>query len=431
MKLGSAAQLIEHLEREIVAGNLAAGDRVASIRATADRFGLAPNTVASAYRSLTTRGRLVTRGRRGTFVVGSPDVMAPLVADIPEGLIDLATGEPDRTLLPELGPALAALGGSPTTYGDPALDQGFLVAARSALGAECIPADHIAAVSGAVDGIERVLGAYLRPGDAVAVEDPGWVATAQLVRAMHFVPVPVAVDESGIQADALSEVAAELSAVIVTPRSQNPTGVVTSPDRAEEIAAIVRRHPEIVVVEDDHMGPTGGGHLAAVGPRVDRWAFVRSFAKSLGPDLRLAALTGDEATVNRVQSRQMAGPGWVSHILQRTAAGLLASPEAAELSLRASEEYAERRRQLVEALRRRGCRAIGSTGLNVWAQVDDEAAAVRSANEAGFAIRAGAPFRHATPTAVRISVGRLDPARIDEVAEAVTTPPSLVRARRA
>src|SRR5205085_2710779 len=95
-------------------------------------------------------------------------------------------------------------------------------------------------------------------------------------------------------------------------------------------------HPDVLVVEDDHAGPIAGvvAHTVVTRDR-ERWAVVRSVAKSLGPDLRVAALTGDRTTVDRVEGRMRLGTGWVSHLLQEAVVALWDDPRTADAVARA------------------------------------------------------------------------------------------------
>lgn len=63
-----AAQLRELLARRILAGSLGPGERLPPVRELAATLGIAPGTVARAYRELEQAGLLVAHGRRGTFV---------------------------------------------------------------------------------------------------------------------------------------------------------------------------------------------------------------------------------------------------------------------------------------------------------------------------------------------------------------------------
>jgi len=63
-------QVKRQLSEQITARELAPGTRLPTVRALADELGLAPNTVAKAYRELEAAGLIDTRGRAGTFVSG-------------------------------------------------------------------------------------------------------------------------------------------------------------------------------------------------------------------------------------------------------------------------------------------------------------------------------------------------------------------------
>jgi DNA-binding transcriptional regulator YhcF (GntR family) len=63
------AQLLERMR----SGDLPAGAKLPTVRALAEERGLAPNTVARAYRELEQAGAIETRGRNGTFVALSAD----------------------------------------------------------------------------------------------------------------------------------------------------------------------------------------------------------------------------------------------------------------------------------------------------------------------------------------------------------------------
>ncbi len=67
-KVPASEQVADRIRELIEAGSLRPGDRLPPIRDLAPELGLAPNTVAKAYRALEAGGLLVGRGRHGTFV---------------------------------------------------------------------------------------------------------------------------------------------------------------------------------------------------------------------------------------------------------------------------------------------------------------------------------------------------------------------------
>jgi DNA-binding transcriptional MocR family regulator len=419
-----AANLAEGLEAAIRDGALRPGALLPTVRALAKELAVSPTTVASAYRGLQRRGLLVAEGRRGTRVSLAPPLPLPASRTRGEGVRDLASGNPDPALLPRLGPFLARLaksGHAPHLYDDPAPHAPLVALARERFLAEELRCDATTIVSGALDGIERVLLARLRPGDRVAVEDPGFGGVLHLVRALGMTLLPVALDDEGPLPSALAGALARgASALVLTPRAQNPTGAALTPARAKELRRVLRARPGLLVIEDDHADLVAGAPARSVVTKETlHFAIVRSVSKGLGPDLRLAVLAGDAETIARVEGRQLLGLRWVSHVLQQLVALLAGDPATQRLLQRAASTYTDRRRALLDQLAARGVAAHGATGLNVWVPVPAEAPVLQQLLEAGFAVAPGERYRLQSPPGIRITSAALDPADASLVADAV------------
>ncbi|NOX31425.1 MAG: aminotransferase class I/II-fold pyridoxal phosphate-dependent enzyme [Actinobacteria bacterium] len=142
-------------------------------------------------------------------------------------------------------------------------------------------------------------------------------------------------------------------------------------------------------------------------------------AKSFGPDVRVAVIAGDDATIADLDMSVSVGPGWVSHLLQRVAAFHLDSESSQALVAAAGESYSARRQRLIDGLSHYGLAASGASGLNVWVPVADEQAAIEAVREAGYVVRAGDPYRISSSPAVRVTIASLDDRQIDAVAAAL------------
>lgn len=407
----TASEISDSVEDAIRRGLLAPGEGIPTVRGLAHELGVSPSTVAAAYRVLRTRGLLVTQGRRGSAVSARPPIQAGPPPDLPEHLRNLADGNPDRALLPDLAPALAAIAPDHVLYGESLVDGDLGRMARDAFAADGIPASGVAVVGGALDGLERVLLARLRPGDRIAVEDPGFTGVLDLLAALGLEAVPVSIDDAGILPDALERtLAAGVEALVVTPRAQNPLGAALDAARCRALQPVLARHPDVLLFEDDHAGAVSGApaHTLVEGSR-PRWAVVRSVAKTLGPDLRLAVLAADEATLARVEGRHLIGMRWVSHLLQRIVVVQWRDRGVARALRSAERVYTKRRQLLVSELARRGVAAHGRSGLNVWVPVGDEGATVRALAERGWAVAPGDRFRLRSGPAIRICIATLTP----------------------
>jgi DNA-binding transcriptional MocR family regulator len=422
----NASEIAASVEAAVAGGRLAPGAPLPSVRRLAGDLGVSPTTVAAALADLRRRGVVVSRSRSGTRVAERPPLRpAGPAGAVPEGARDLATGRPDPELLPDLTPVLRVIDAPWRGYGDEPVLPELAEVAAAAFAADGVPARRICAVNGALDGIERVLAAHLAPGDAVAVEDPGWPGVLDLARTLGLRLIPVGVDARGMVPAALAAAqVAGARAVVHTPRGHNPCGSALDAQRAEELRAVLAG--DLLVVEDDHLGPVAGTpwHTLAGGAR---WAAVRSVSKWLGPDLRLAVIAGDEATLARVEGRQSLGPGWVSGLAQRIAATLWTDPRVMAGVERAAAAYAERRAALAALVDA----APAPSGINLWIPVPDEEAAVRSLLAEGWAVAAGTPYRLSPGPAIRVTTAELLPAEAPRLAAAIEraiTPPRRTRA---
>jgi DNA-binding transcriptional MocR family regulator len=410
----TAKEISASVEAGVRSGQLTPGDRLPPVRELAGQLGVSPTTVAAAYGELRRRGITTGTGRAGTRIRGAPPVSSRVYLSAPAGARDLITGGPDPELLPLL-PGRPASRSSRMYAGAPVSPRLRRLAA-SQLAADGIDAASLTVTGGALDAIERVLATWLTPSDRVIVEDPGHAVTFDLLAAMGYAVWPVPVDDLGIRPAELEHALARgAGALIVTPRAQAATGAAWDAGRAAEIAAVLQRYPSAGVIEDDHAGPVAGVPVFSLSAPTgskgrDRWAVIRSVSKSLGPDLRLAVLAGDEATITRVAGRQALGTGWVSYQLQEMVADMWTDPSVTRVLRAAADAYAARRDALRSALQRHRITASGRSGFTCWVPVSDEDGVASSLAAAGWAVAPGQRFRIAAPPGVRISSARLEQA---------------------
>ena len=420
----TAAEISASIEEGVRTGALAPGTPLPPVRGLADGLGVSAGTAAKAYQTLRSRGVIETAGRNGTRVRPRPPVTggrATLVVPPPTGTLDLLSGEPDLRLLPPLGPYIRRLADAdPVGYNHAGTHPALAEAAARRLEEDGVDPTHVTVTGGALDGIDRLLAASLRPGDKVAVEDPGWAAVIDLVAAQGLEIIGVPVDDEGPTASGADlALTAGARAFIVTSRAHNPTGAAITRKRAADLRRVLAEHPDVLLVEDDHSAELSTVPLHTLANATRNWAFVRSVSKPYGPDLRLAVLAGDAATIARVAGRMRLGSGWVSTLLQQVVAGLWADPAVAERVAAARESYERRRSALRAALDAHGVPSHGRTGINVWVPVRDETSVVTALRDAGYAVAPGSLYRLGAPAGIRITLSRIDDDRIEQVAAAV------------
>lgn len=400
--------------RLITAGELPVGSRLPTVRALADELDVSPTTVSEAWRILAAVGAIEAKGRNGTFVRQVP---APGAGHryrrVTEGpghfSLDLSTGTPDPELLPDLGPivALVARQNLTSSYLDPPVLPELEEALRSAWPFE---AESLTVVDGAMDAIDRVAQVIVRLGDRVVVENPTFPPVLDLLDQLGAEVIGVDLDDEGIAVDGLEAALAQKpTMVFLQPRAQNPTGTTTSPRRARAIAKLLKG-TDVLVVEDDHIGDIAATPPISVGTWLPaQTVHIRSFSKSHGPDLRLAAVGGAGEVVDALASRRLLGPGWSSRILQAVLLAMLRDDQTIDQIARAQGTYAGRRAAFAAALAEHGIAAPGTDGINQWVPVTDERSTTIALAAQGIGVAPGAPFLvRPGPGHVRITIGLVD-----------------------
>lgn len=413
----SAAEIFANIRQGVQSGECLPGQVLPPVRELAEALAVNRNTVAAVYKRLVAAGIASTQGRLGTVIcaVTKPGELEGAATE--SGLIDLASGNPAACWLPDPLLALQTVVTKPRLYGEPEINQRLEVQARSWFTDAGIDDYALNLTYGAVDGIERLLMAYLMPGDCVALEDPCFLGSLHTLRALNMKPVGVAVDAEGMRPDALLEALEQgVQAVVYTPRAHNPTGCSLSAKRAEVLRDMLAAYPHVMLIEDDHFALLAEQTYVSMIPKSClHWARLRSVSKGFGPDWRLALLASDAQTSMRLRMRLTSGASWVSHLLQDAVSGLLANVTVQAQLLRAREDYAQKRRALILQLAERDLAVqCACDGLNVWIPLKEDANdIVHRLARRGWLVRGSEGFVvQSAQQAIRVTVSELDDALI-------------------
>lgn len=423
----SAQGIAAAVGRLISSNEIHRGEKLPTVRDLSSLLGVSHSTVNQAWQALALSGALISRGRAGTFVAElaskehTPRFLGlggPLVSDG----IDLSRGTPDPELLPSLAHALECVTANKDIWASSYFDEP-IVAELDALLRETWPftPERLTVVDGALDALSRVVDQLISFGDRVVVESPGFPPLLDLLERAGAELIPVSLDEQGIMPSELAN-ALQLNptALFTQPRAHNPTGTSMSKLRASELATFIGQTP-CWVIEDDHSGDISISPDVSIGLFLPaRTVHIRSFSKSHGPDLRLAAMGGPSQVLDPIINRRMLGPGWSSRLLQHILVELLTNPVSIHDVEAARAEYVFRSTHFREALADLGLVTSPGDGINVFISVDDEQRVLINLAAQGVRVAPGAPFfagKTGSPS-IRVTTAALpsDPERISEFA---------------
>jgi GntR family transcriptional regulator/MocR family aminotransferase len=354
-------QLEAQLRAAVRGGRLAPGARLPSSRALAAELGVSRGVVVEAYGQLAAEGYLAVRPGAAPVVraVGTepgetrdPPRARPPTHDLRPGLPDLAAFPRDEWGR-ALRRALAALPDADLGYPDPsghprlrAALAGYLGRVR---GVVALPERIV--VSGGVAEALRLTATVLRERGitTIAVEDPSHAETQRQLAYGGLRPVPVAVDDDGLDPAGIPP---DAGAVLVTPAHHFPTGVVMAPERRAALVAWAERTGG-VIVEDDYdaehrydRSPVG----AVQGLAPEHVVHVHSVSKSLAPALRLGWAVAPAALAPALREAKLRSDLGTPPLEQVALAELIERGELDRHLRRMRPRYRRRRDALVDTL---------------------------------------------------------------------------------
>jgi aspartate aminotransferase len=277
-------------------------------------------------------------------------------------IIDLSLGEPDFAT-PENVKAAArrALEEDQTHYTNVAGTPALIEAIREKFQREnglAYGADEIIASTGGKQVMFNAFLATVREGDEIIVPVPYWISYPNQALVADgrpvFVPCPEA---SGfkLQARDLDAAIGEKTRWVVVNSPANPSGAVYSGDELAALAAVLKRHPEVLVMADEiyeHLIYGGAEHhsLVRLEPALrDRTLVVNGVSKAYAmTGWRLGYGAGPAWLIRAMVKLQSQATSCPSSISQAAAVEALSGPQAVLAERRAIME--QRRDAIFEAL---------------------------------------------------------------------------------
>ena len=194
---------------------------------------------------------------------------------------------------------------------------------------------QIVVSTGAKQSLYNIAMAVLNPGDEVILPAPYWVSYRDIVKLAEGVPVEVS---TTIEAD--FKMTADQLAQAITPKTKmlwfsspcNPSGSFYHKSELEAIAAVLKDHPQIIVVSDEiyeHINFSNNGHcsIASIDGLYDRTVTVNGVSKAFAmTGWRIGYIGGPEWIAKACTKLQGQVTSGANSIAQRAVIEALMAP---------------------------------------------------------------------------------------------------------
>lgn len=243
-------------------------------------------------------------------------------------VISLSAGEPDFKTPPHIcAAAIKAIEGGLHGYtmnaGTPELREAISAKLLRDNGLTYDPANIIVS-NGAKQSVGFALLAVVNPGDEVIIPAPFWVSYPEMVKLADGVPVVVRAafeNEFKLTAKQLEEAITPRTKVLILCSPSNPTGACYSKSELQELAEVLRKHPEVLVLSDEiyEYIVFDAPHVSLINAAPDlkeRVLLVNGFSKGFAmTGWRLGYLAANPEVikaVSKIQSQETSAPSTIS-----------------------------------------------------------------------------------------------------------------------
>jgi DNA-binding transcriptional MocR family regulator len=271
-----------------------------------------------------------------------------------------------------------------------------------------VSADQVILTQGASQALDLVVRALLEPGDVVAVDDPGYPPTLELLRERGVRLIGIPRLANGPDTDALARTLAgeRVRAFFTNTTLQNPTGTTTDVPVARRILELAERHG-VLVVEDDifaDLAPVPVLPLATL-DQCRRVVYVSSISKTISPTLRVGYVAAPTEAAPRLIRLKTLSALASSELSERLVLDVLTQPHYRRHLESLRRRLASSQQRVQEALLARGVDLLfrPAAGMFLWGRLpsrDSVGKLWRTAADAGVLLAPGELFRpdgRATP----------------------------------
>ena len=347
---GVRARLVAGLSAEIVAGRWPPGSALPSVRELARSAAVSAFTAAEAYNMLVASGLVEARRGSGHFVTGTRvaprAAAAPAVADALWERRREAAAQPIRVdagggWLPAdwqygegVRGALRALARRPLPddgYGSPFGHAGLRAHLQQQWRSRglALADDQVLLTNGASQALDLIVRTLLERDDVVAVEDPAYPPTLELLRArgLKLLAVPRLGNGPDVEVLARALRRRRIRAFFTNTTLHNPTGTTTELPVAHRILELAERH-DLTIVEDDIFGelaPAPVVNLAML-DQCRRVVHVSSVSKTIAPSLRVGHALAAAPVLQRLARAKVLAALATSEIMEQLVLQVLTDP---------------------------------------------------------------------------------------------------------